>query len=170
MKLKRGVGGSTDRFIQLPHYMLKSAAWRSLPGEAIKLLIEVWRRHNGVNNGEISFACSEAPNTVGFSKATAARMFKILVDRGFLAVVRKAQFKSPWARSWRLTAERWRDRPATKEYMQWRPPKNDSRVSSMRLTSLNRETGEWKSINGRLGACLQPTFRSAVLISSSKKT
>ena len=65
-KLKRGVGGSSDRFIQIPHYMIDSPAWRGLPGDAVKALIQVWRHHNGVNNGEISFACSEAPETLGW--------------------------------------------------------------------------------------------------------
>ena len=82
-KLKRGVGGSTDRFVLLPHYMLKSAAWRSLPSYAKALLIEVWVRHNGVNNGEISFGCGEASKTLDFGKTTAKRMFDVLVERGF---------------------------------------------------------------------------------------
>ena len=58
-KLRRSVGGSTDRFVQIPHYLLKSGAWRTMPDSAKSLLIEVWVRYNGVNNGEISFACSE---------------------------------------------------------------------------------------------------------------
>ena len=89
-KLKRAVGGSTDRWVKLPHYLLKSRAWRTMPHPAKALLLEVWVRHNGVNNGEISFGCSEAPELLGFSEATAARMFDILIERRFLVVVRDA--------------------------------------------------------------------------------
>lgn len=142
-RLKRGVGGSSDRFIQIPHYMIDSQGWHSLPGDAIKLLIAVWRRHNGVNNGEISFGCGEAPKSVAFSKATAARMFDLLRYRGFLAIVREAQFKSPWARSWRITAERHNGNSASKDYMRWRPEtgnKNDSPSLTRETASLTRET------------------------------
>jgi hypothetical protein len=126
-KLRHGVGGSSDRFIQMPHYMLKSPAWRSLPSEAKALLLEVWQRHNGANNGEITFACSEAPKLLGFSAATASRMFKILRDRGFLVIVRDAQFKlrTKNCRTWRITIERYRDEAPTKEFMRWRPDIND---------------------------------------------
>ena len=144
-KLKRGVGGSGDRWIRLPHYLIKSRAWRSLPSQAKALLIEVWVRHNGVNNGEITFGCGEAAETLDFAKTTAKRMFDILVDRGFLAVVRQAQFRSRWARSWRITAEPYRGQPATKEYMAWRPAENDSTVPPRKLTSSVRGTHGRKS-------------------------
>jgi hypothetical protein len=144
-KLKRGVGGSGERWIRLPHYMIKSRAWRSLLSQAKALLIEVWVRHNGVNNGEITFGCSEAEEALDFGKTSAKRMFDILVDRGFLAVVRKAQFRSRWARSWRITAEPYRGQPATKEYMAWRPAENDSPVPRRELTSSSHGTHRRKS-------------------------
>lgn len=61
-KPKRGVGGSdpTIRYVGLTHLVLNSQAWKTLPGDAIKLLIDVWKRHNGVNNGEITYGCRGA--------------------------------------------------------------------------------------------------------------
>jgi hypothetical protein len=84
-KLKRGVGGSSDRFIQIPHYMIDSPAWRGLPGDAVKALIQVWRHHNGVNNGEISFACSEAPETLDYSAPTPLLVALLVLWRIFQA-------------------------------------------------------------------------------------
>jgi hypothetical protein len=49
-------------------------------------------RHNGVNNGEISFGCREAEKLLGWSYRKAARMFDILIERGFLVVVCNACF------------------------------------------------------------------------------
>jgi hypothetical protein len=152
-KLKRAVGGSNhDRFVRLPHYLLKSAAWRTMPPSAKALLLEVWLRHNGVNNGEISFACSEAPKLLGFSPATAKRMFDILIDRGFLIVVRDACFdvKNKKARTWRITAEPCGGTPATKDFMRWRTvstnavSKNHFTVSPMKPDSFTHETKDAK--------------------------
>ena len=151
-KLKRAVGGSTDRWVKLPHYLLKCRAWRTMPHPAKALLLEVWVRHNGVNNGEISFGCSEAPELLGFSEATAARMFDILIERGFLVVVRDACFdaKSKKARTWRITAEPAGGKPATKDCMRWQPAaattpdKNHFTVSPMRPTDLIHETKDRK--------------------------
>jgi hypothetical protein len=62
----------SDRFIRLPHYMLKSPAWKLLSPNAKALLLEVWARHNGVNNGEISYAVREAA-AIGMHHSTASR-------------------------------------------------------------------------------------------------
>jgi hypothetical protein len=130
-RLRRGVGLSdpTARFVKLQHYLLKSRAWRSMPAGAKALLIEVWARHNGSNNGEISFACSEAPKLiVGMCARSAARYFDILIDRGFLAVVRESSFdRKKIARTWRLTGEPAGGEPATKDFMRWRPDATEGR-------------------------------------------
>src|SRR4051794_6489831 len=96
--------GGADRFVALPHYLLKSPAWLTLPGDAAKLLLDVWKRHNGMNNGEISYGVREAEE-IGMAKSVSARMFKVLVERGFLVVTRDSAFriKCRDARLWRLT-------------------------------------------------------------------
>ena len=49
-----------DRFLQLPHFLLTSEAWKSLNPIERTLFIEVAQRYNGHNNGEIGLgvACS----------------------------------------------------------------------------------------------------------------
>jgi hypothetical protein len=145
--LKRGVGGSTDRFIKMPHFMLKSPAYRTMPDSAKALLTEVWLRYNGVNNGEISFSCREATTFLGWSHATAARMFDVLIERGFLVVVRESTFdRKKIARTWRITVEPYHSEPETKDFMRWQPPatvalaKNHFLVSPVRHDSRTRET------------------------------
>jgi hypothetical protein len=118
---KRKIGGG-ERYIYLPHWILKSPAYLSLPGDAVKLLLAVWQRFNGVNNGDISYSCREAV-AIGLTTPKAARMFGVLVDRGFLAITRNSKFAHKRvAREWRITAEKCGNEPATKEFMRWQPP------------------------------------------------
>jgi hypothetical protein len=114
-----------SRYVGLPHYLLNSLAWRTLPGDAVKVLIDVWKRHNGVNNGEISYGVREAAE-IGITKTPAARMLHILVERGFLAIVRDSAFnvKTKQVRTWRLTAEPYRGQQGTNDFMRWRPSQN----------------------------------------------
>jgi hypothetical protein len=104
----------------LPHFMLKSPAWLTMSPNAKALLIEVWRRHNGVNNGEISYSVREAA-AIGLGRSAAARAFCELVGRGFLRISRDSCFayKLKKARTWILTAERLNDAPGTKDFMRW---------------------------------------------------
>jgi hypothetical protein len=73
---------SNNRFILLPHVMLKSPAWKSLSPNARALLLEVWARHN--DNGEISYAVREA-DAIGMHHSTASRAFDELVEKGLPA-------------------------------------------------------------------------------------
>ena len=43
-----------QQFIRLLAEVTSSRAWQSLRCEARSLLIEIWARHNGTNNGKIS--------------------------------------------------------------------------------------------------------------------
>ena len=123
-KRRRRLRGSGERWVGLPHWMMKSAAFRSLPGDAVKLLLAVWQRHNGVNNGEITFSCREAAE-IGLTQSQTARMFDLLVERGFLVCTRSSSFnRKRVARCWRITAEKCGDEQATKEFMRWASPTN----------------------------------------------
>jgi hypothetical protein len=100
--------------------MLRSDVWRTLAPEAKALLIDVWMRHNGTNNGEISYSVREALE-IGLSRSVAARMFKHLTERGFLRIARNSAFslKTKEARLWHLTMEPLRDERPTKDFMRW---------------------------------------------------
>ena len=47
-------------FIKLDHGLLRSDAWKHLSPDATKVLVDMWLRHNGSNNGEISYSVREA--------------------------------------------------------------------------------------------------------------
>jgi len=114
-----------DRYVGLRHYLLNCPAYKTLPGDAVKVLIDVWKRHNGVNNGEISYGVREAKE-IGISQSVASRMLEVLIKRGFLVVVRDSAFtvKNRQVRTWRVTAEPYRGEQGTKDFMRWRPDQN----------------------------------------------
>ena len=136
-----------ERWVGLPHFMLKTTNWKSMSPNAKALLIEVWARYNGINNGEISYSVREAKQ-IGLGRNMAGRAFQELIDRGFLCVGRDSAFtvKCRLARAWLLTAMPMPDgTPATKNYMtkQNVPPKNktQSRQGDAKSRHRDREPG-----------------------------
>ena len=124
-------GRSTNipRFVMLHHYVIDSPAYRSLSCTARSLLIEVWRRHNGRNNGHISFSIREAAEGAGVSNGTAVKALRELEDRGFLKARQRGSFhlKIRHATEWTLTGEDFNNQPATKDFMRWGTQKNKTR-------------------------------------------
>lgn len=111
-----------DRFVLLPHYLLRCAAWKTLSPNAKALLIDVWAKHNGANNGDIAYAVREAEE-IGLAKSVAARAFQELTDRGFLKLHKASTFnlKTKEARTWELTAEPVGNTSSSKDFMRWSP-------------------------------------------------
>ena len=66
---------SDARFVMLPHWMLKSPAWRVLSPTGKAVLLHLWKRHNGTNNGQIVYRCRDA-EPIGVSSSTVARALK----------------------------------------------------------------------------------------------
>src|ERR1051325_8150821 len=113
-----------ERYIALPHWMLRSPAWRALSPNGKAVLLHLWERHNGSNNGQIVYAVREAAE-IGITRPTAARALNELVELGFLKIKRESAFrtKTKEAREWAITAEPIDGQPATKDFMRWTPPK-----------------------------------------------
>jgi hypothetical protein len=111
---------SGERFVMLPHYMLKSLAWRTMTPNAKAVLLHLWERHNGSNNGDIVYAVRDAED-IGLSKDQASRALTELVERGLLQVARNSAFKvkTKEARTWTLTVEPVGGQSATKDFMYW---------------------------------------------------
>ena len=110
------------RHIRIYHWMLNSPAWKSLSLKARCLLLEVWQRHNGQNNGEIAYSVREGAKAMAVGKDTVSALFRELEDRGFLNVGTRGSFhwKGGMATTWKLTMEPCGDDRATKEFMSWR--------------------------------------------------
>jgi hypothetical protein len=119
-----GANGPLHRWVMLYHWLLNSPAWQSLGLAARCLLIEVWKRHNGLNNGEISFSIREAAGSLKIAPNTANKAFHELEDKGFLKARQRGAFslKSRHATTWQITAEPCGGQEASKEFMRWSLP------------------------------------------------
>ena len=81
---KRGAG----RFVQLPEWVQASEAWATLPPGPRALYIELKRRFNGANNGEIFLSHRDAAIALHVHRNTVGPWFKMLEERGFIHMTR----------------------------------------------------------------------------------
>lgn len=111
------------RFVMLVHWLLDSPAWRSMKCEPKQLYVELRRRFNGSNNGEIFYSIRDAARDLHVAKATAQKAFRELQDKGFIKCARLGSFhyKTRHASLWILTEDSYRDQLPTKEFMHWKP-------------------------------------------------
>lgn len=131
----KGKRSDEGQYIPLPYAQLKSAAWRSLSGAAIKVWLELHTRYNGGNNGNVRLSMAEASDALGIGKATVQRAFKELQAKGFLVLVKKGAWYHRQAHEWRLTTKPMQaakgKSPATNEWRSWQPPKKTKRGSRL---------------------------------------
>lgn len=115
----RSLGG--ERFVALPHYLLKCAAWRSLPPNGRALFVEVMQRYYPGNNGDIGLGVRDAGAALNIRPQTVGIAFDMLIDRGFLKIGRDSAFsvKSREVRTWCVTLHPVGERLATKDFMRW---------------------------------------------------
>jgi hypothetical protein len=135
--------------------MLQSAAWKSLSANARAIYIEISQRYAGPgsNNGRIPYSIGEACRALKIGRATAWRVFKELIEKGFLVVVTPGAFslKHRHATEWRLTEFPCdvTDAMATKDFMRWSGKiQNASSVAELTVPSQNPR----KSYNGTVVA------------------
>lgn len=119
---KRGAG----RFVQLPEYLQASEAWATLPPGPRALYIELKRRFNGANNGEIFLSHRDAAAALNVHRNTVGPWFRALEERGFIFLTR-APYLGPsgigLASVWGLAEEATLDgRPARKTFMKFSTP------------------------------------------------
>jgi len=106
MKNKGNGKGKSERYVSLRYWLLSAPAWKSLPGNARALYIELAQRYSGSNNGRISFSVREAMQALGVSRGQAKYLFDMLVDRGFVVCTSKGAFSLKTERDateWRIT-------------------------------------------------------------------
>ena len=126
---KRGRGqdrrgrSKTERFVMLHYWLLDSEAWGALKPAERALFVELKRRHNGSNNGQIGLSCREAAKLCKINADTASKGLRRLTELGFTKVRKVGAFsvKLRHSTEYELTDEACDGRPATKEFMSWRP-------------------------------------------------
>tara|TARA_R110002110_G_scaffold137735_2_gene323072 strand:- start:144 stop:650 length:507 start_codon:yes stop_codon:yes gene_type:complete len=119
-----------EPFILLHRGVTNSEAWRSLSCEAKALLIEVWARHNGANNGQIALSHRQARAALRIGNGKVQKTFLELQEKGFLIARLKGSFN--WkvaagegrASEWELTTEACEGQPAKGWYRNWTEKQN----------------------------------------------
>ena len=77
---KRGKG----KFIQFDHWVYDSAAWQTLKPGPRALYLEMKRRYNGFNNGEIFLSQRDAAKALNVGRDTVEKYRAELVAKGFI--------------------------------------------------------------------------------------
>jgi DNA-binding transcriptional MocR family regulator len=108
----------------MPWIFMDSPAWLSLTPAQRSVFFQMCRWHNGFNNGQIGYSVRRASEECNISKGTAAKAFKELQSKGFIALEKEGSFsyKLRHAAEWRLTTCPTETGPATKDFMRWTPP------------------------------------------------
>jgi predicted RNA binding protein YcfA (HicA-like mRNA interferase family) len=112
-----------DQYWNLPYTLARSEAFRSLPGPALKVFVELRCRFNGGNNGKLTLSLDEAARLLGLSKTTAKRAFTDLEARGFIKLRVKGSWYGRKASEWILTTIPLNGVPSTNEWKQWQSGK-----------------------------------------------
>jgi len=141
---QRGRSRRDAKHVRLYEFELASDAFRSLSPAARALLIEFRRRYNGDNN-RIHMSVRTAAKSLASGKTTASRALSELLDRGFVRLGKKGRFTVRQgerdASEYALTNEPIGSKPASKDYMSWRPkngeqyPKRDATVPETRRSA-----------------------------------
>lgn len=130
--MRKAKGKRDDKepqYVNMPYPMLKSDAWRSLSGAAVKVWFELHTRFNGGNNGNVRLSMNEAVKALSMSKGTAQRAFKELEEKGFISLQISGNWYHRKAHEWRLTTKRVQAlkgvEVATNDWKDWRQKTKD---------------------------------------------
>lgn len=122
---KTGRSGGEARHVRLYHWLLATAAWRSLDPVARAAYVELATLYNGGNNGSIVWSVRDAAQVLLVSPATAARALERLEARGFIVREKQGAFsrKIRHAAEWRLTEFNCdlSGELASKDFTRWQP-------------------------------------------------
>lgn len=125
-----GRSKSGPKHVRLYEFELNCAAYKALSVYGRAVLVELRRRFNGSNNGNIVLSVRQAATALGCHRDTAAKALDECVATGWAKRNTKAGFnwKSGTATTWYLTNEPIGDETATKDYMRWQPEKKQTAV------------------------------------------
>lgn len=103
--MRKGKRSQEGQYVPLSYAQLKSPAWRSLSGAAVKLWCELHTRYNGGNNGSLALSFKEAADALGMGKASIQRAYNELQDKGFIELMAQGNWYHRKAHEWRLTTK-----------------------------------------------------------------
>lgn len=121
-RAKRGGG----RHVHLSEWLQSSEAWATMKPGPRALYVELRRRFNGANNGDIFLSHREAALALNVNRNTATAYFAELEERGFIRMTVGPHLGPSGigvASKWALEDEATKDcKPAGKAFMRWKPP------------------------------------------------
>lgn len=131
-----------ERYVRLDYPLLNSAAWNALPHPGRSLFIELSKRFNGSNNGEISFSWREVQTTLNVGQNTPGKLFQQLQDKGFIRINQRGAFttKNRMATTWILTTQPYGTHPPTRDFMHWKPDEEKT-TATLRVAVDHPESG-----------------------------
>jgi hypothetical protein len=97
------------------------------------LVLAIWRRHNGANNGKIPYGRRDAQRDLGCGTTQATRYFREAEERGFIVPTRRGAFewktgaRAARATTWRITTEPCNGQAPTNDWAYWVPPGESNR-------------------------------------------
>ncbi len=121
MARRKKTRGGGEQYVKLTYYFLKHPSWLELSSNAQLILIELRRRYNGHNNGQISLSCREAGKVAKCSKDTANRALLELEYYSHVKRRKVGTFESGQASEYILTCEPYNGQPATNDWKHSRP-------------------------------------------------
>jgi hypothetical protein len=109
--------------VPIPYRMATSEAWRSLSGSAVKAYVELRRRYNGGNNGDLSLSLNEGAVLLGLGKATVMRSLDELERKGFIKMTERGSWYGRRATTYAASDRMHGTHSPTNGWKAWRSPK-----------------------------------------------
>jgi hypothetical protein len=116
----------SGQFVPIPYDMAASIAWLSLSSAAIKVYVELQRRFNGGNNGDLSLSLDEAARLLHIGKAT-------VEAKGFIRMTARGRWYGRQATTYAVTDRPVGRNPPTNAWRAWRPT-SENHFSVLRRT------------------------------------
>lgn len=112
-----------ERHVRIHHWLMETAAWRSLGPVARAALVELYSYYNSQNNGDVFMSVRRLATAIHVSPTTANKALHELVDKGFIRPRQLGSFnwKMRHATTWVLTEFEFYG-PPTKDFVRWQPP------------------------------------------------
>lgn len=139
--------------IEIPHYVLDSEIFRTLPSSWVKVLLYVIKRYNGSNNGKIAFGARSGcfvrhrgiviDVDIGMSKSSVASALRGLEKCGFLVCTQEASFdQKRLVKEWRITwlRDNFTGEIPTKDFYKKQPVKRRARKPRAASQNGNQST------------------------------
>ena len=117
----KGRSKTGGKFVALPDPLITSEAWRSLSGSAVRYYIELRRRFNGWNNGDLHLTLDEAATVLRMGRNTTVKAQKELLEKGFIYRTQRSGFHQHVPTLWALTDMPLKNQPPPHRYKTWKP-------------------------------------------------